>query len=671
MTNLPIVLVLAALSRAALGVPASDTLAGMDAAADVGQLRETLYNRSAPRNQGQAALVLLQQSAPEAAAVVKEALQRWDRPDVVQAVCAAIQTLGDGQFEQQLLKTLTCDQPAIRQAGGDALAATGDGKLATQLQSLAQDRSAAAATRLAAVNVLGKMPHKPAAGALIELLALESESLRQEAIAALEELTGRSFGSNLGQWQAWWSRQKNLSEQQWLDARMAYLAARSRRLRDDLQHAESHILQLHQQLFAKVPATDRPGHLRTLTRNEYAAVRGQAVIWIVELLPEATPAGQKTLIETLLSLSDDGAESVQRAATLALEKVNDPRAFERLVMLLGADSSAVRAAAARGLGRCRLGETQHAADLNNQAVAALEKALSDPSLAVVAEAAESLGSLGVAASAPILARLLRHRAEPVRQAAARGLERVAAPVVLADLKTGLDDPAASVRFSLVAALGRTGAAATLSDQQRIEILRRLEAVLIQDTDPGVRSRAATVLGDLGTPAELPLLWRRVTATEDNRVQLKAWNAMLDILSRSFNPTLVNEWDRTLAEQKQLARRLEMLVEIRARWLKQESAKPYLDELTALLVQAALAQKKWNQALPLALDLAKRASSDAELKKRLRWLLVAGNQALDEQNSQEVIQVVGQMLADVQGLLVNSGDLAAEFERLRQRTQINP
>ncbi len=667
MTNLPVLLVLAALCRVASLSPSPQASAGAETP-DPARLRELLYHRQSPQQQSQAAVLLLQQRSPETAGWLGEALLRSDRPDVVQAVCAAIQTQRDGRFEAELLKALQAEAAAVRQSAAEALGATGSAALVSRLRSLVEDRTAMPATRQAAVGVLGKMPQKAAAQALIDLLASDTEIVRQEALAALAELTGQRVGGDVLHWRAWWDQQKDRTEPQWLAARSAYLAARGRRLREDLQHAENHILQLHQQLYAKVPAADRPAHLRALSRNEYPAVRHQAVLWLVELLAEPNGAGQKSLIETLLALSEDGDESVQRGAALALEKVNDPRAFERLLMLLGAEPASVRAAAARGLGRCRLGDSAEAADLNNKAVAALEKTLGDSSLAVVAEAAESLGSLGLPASAPILARLLKHRSEPVRQAAARGLERVAGPVILADLKTGLNDPAASVRFSLVAALARTGAAPGLSDGQRIEILKRLETVLIQDSDPGVRSRAATVLGDLGTAAELPLLWQRVIATEDNRVQLKAWNAMLDILGRSLNPALISQWDQTFAEQKQFARRLEMLTEVRGRWLKQDAAKPYLDEVSGLLVQAALAQRKWGQAMPLALDLAKRAPSDAELKKRLRWLLVAGTQALDEQKSQEVVQ----MLAGVQGLLVNSGDLAAEFERLRQRAgQQNP
>jgi hypothetical protein len=83
-----------------------------------------------------------------------------------------------------------------------------------------------------------------------------------------------------------------------------------------------------------------------------------------------------------------------------------------------------------------------------------------------------------------------------------------------------------------------------------------------------------------------------------------------------------------------------------------------------LVQAQLAQRKWADAIPLASDLAKRASSEAELKKRLRWVLIAGSQAVDDNKSQDALQ----MLQNVEELLTRCRDLGPEFDALRQRAR---
>ena len=97
----------------------------------------------------------------------------------------------------------------------------------------------------------------------------------------------------------------------------------------------------------------------------------------------------------------------------------------------------------------------------------------------------------------------------------------------------LDDPSATVRFSLVGALAHAaGDGSSLGAPQRERLLARLEALLERDADPGVRSRAATVLGECGPPAALQALWRRVQAAEDGRVQEKSWAALIEIVVRS-------------------------------------------------------------------------------------------------------------------------------------------
>lgn len=659
MTSLHTLVVLVALVGPEPSPPAAETVARP---IELARLRELLYSRQSPQEQSQAALLLVQNLSTEAEQLVAAGLRQHDRPDVFQALAAAIRLRGDTRFLDSLFAALGSEQAPVRQAASDSLARLDNAIVLRKLLSLAEDASASATARQAAVATLGRSMQKSAAIALVSLLSSESAAVRQATAAALEELTGQAYGSDAFAWQNWWEQVKDLSEEEWLAARTSYFADRARRLRDDLAQAENHILQLQQTLYGKIPAADRPSHLRTLTQSNYAAVRVQAASWVMEALAEADGAEKRALMDLLLALSDDGVEAVQRQAVLALEKVKDPRAFERLLALLQAGTVNVRAAAARSLGRYSSQKADESEALRARAIAALDKALGDPSLVVVAEAAESLGSLGVPETAPILAGLLKHPADQVRQAAARALELVANPDVLSDLLAALDDPVPSVRFSLVGALSKVCGTAKLGEKQKADVLQRLQLVLVRDGDPGVRSRAATVVGDHGTPAELPILWQRVQATEDNRVQLKAWTAMIEILGRSANWALLSEWDQRLAEPKEAARRVELLTEVRHRWLKLGAAKPHLDALTVVLVEAQLAQKKWAQALPLAKELAKKAATEAELHKALRWLLVAGNQAVDDRKPQEALL----MLKDIHELLSRSKDLAAEFEALRQR-----
>jgi hypothetical protein len=299
-----------------------------------------------------------------------------------------------------------------------------------------------------------------------------------------------------------------------------------------------------------------------------------------------------------------------------------------------------------------------------QVVPALQKALDDPALEVVVEAAESLGTLGVPEAGPVLIVLLRHPSRSVRQTAAQALERVADLSVLDSLLDALDDSVVTIRFSLVGAIGRAaGDGRGLSEVQRVRLPARLEGLLVGDVDPGVRSRAATVLGECGPPSVLPALWRRVQASEDSRVQEKAWSAVMEILVRAGNLDLLQEWDHVLVEARQGPRRLQLLTEAAGRWPKREETKNLVVTVLETLVQAQLEQGKWSAAFPLVRELLTVAASDAERERRLRWLLAVGEQALKEGNRQEALRAV----REAQPLLGNTG-LASDFEKLEKQAK---
>jgi hypothetical protein len=348
---------------------------------------------------------------------------------------------------------------------------------------------------------------------------------------------------------------------------------------------------------------------------------------------------------------------------LGLGLVADSAAYERLVALLGRGRPPVRAAAARSLAGMARGTTPEALERQRKVVPLLQRALGDPALEVVVEAAEDLGTLGAQEAGPVLTGLLRHPSEPVRQAAAQALERVAEPGVLDGVLQGLDDPSVTVRFSLVGALARVAASGGgLPDEPRKRLLTRLEAALLTDADPGVRSRAATVLGECAGPALAPVLWKCVRAGEDARVQEKAWAALVEIVARAGDLALLQEWDRRLTEARLAPRRLQLLTEVVARWQKQTEAKVPVAAAQETLIQAQLDQGKWTAALPHLREALARPGTEDEVNRRLRWLLAAGEQALQEGNRPEALRAV----QDAQPFLPKSGDLAGAFDKLARR-----
>jgi HEAT repeat protein len=650
----------------ALGMlaPAADT--SPTPAPDTARLREMLYDSKHPHKQSQAALLLVQSAAPEAAEIVRQGLKQTDSPEVFKVLAFALQLCQDRRFVEPLWATLSGGPLAHRHAAAAALAELAETPLLLRLRSLLEDDRADPAVRQLALKTLGRCGRRQAMVVLLDQLSSDDEAIRKGAADALTELTGQSYGLDIPAWRSWWQRHQNLSNERWLEERLAYQASRAHRLEGDLERAKAQVVSLHQQLYTRLPASDRLNHVQTLADAEDPTVRALAIAWGSELLPAADAVGQRVLADLLLRLSHDGTPAVQRAAVLALGRVADRRAFERLQSLLQHGQGPLRAAAARALGQQVRGSSEEAFARQRQVVPALQKALEDTSLEVVVEAAESLGTLGVPEAGPVLAVLLRHPSASVRQTAALALERVADRSTLDGLLAALDDPVVTIRFSLVGALGHAaGDGRALNETQHSRLLSRLEDVLVRDADPGVRSRAATVLGESGSPAVLPALWKRVRAREEDRVQEKAWAAMVEVMARSNNLDLVQEWNRTLSEAKQDGRRLQLLTEVSSRWQKREETKPAADAVVEILVPVQLSQGKWASAYPLVHALLARQASDAEVAQRLQWLLTIGQQALQEGSRAEALRVV----QEAQPFLGRQTTLAGGFEKLEKQARM--
>ena len=653
----------------------ADHLAPPTSGDDPARLREMLLDRKHPRDQDLAALLLVQSKAPEAEDAVRQGLRQTDEPEVFLALAVALRLEKDARFSEELLEALVGGRPAVRAAAGETLAQLADGPVLARLRTVVEDGRLELPPRQEALAAIGKCGKRAAVPILLDQLEIAEEPLRRLAIDSLTLVTGQTFGPDAARWRAWWHKHKDRSTEQWLEERLAFQVSRAQRLENELDRTKAQLVQLHQQLYQRLPAADRLGHVQALAESEDATVRALAVSWSAELWPQSDAVGQRSLAGVLLGLAHDGNVSVQRPAVLALGRVTDERTFEQLRRLLTRSKPPVRAAAAHALTQQALarapGTDENPAggplypERVRQVVPLLQKALDDPALEVVVAAAEDLGALGVPEAGPVLALLLRHPHEPVRQTAAQALERVADPKVVDGVLRALDDSSITVRFGLVGALGRVASEPQgMTDAQRARMLTRLEDLLLRDPDAGVRSRAATVIGQTGAQVELPFLWRRLQAREDARVQEKTWAAIVEILARSNNPVLLRQWDRTLAEAGQGARRLEMLAEVHDRWKKTDATRPLVPGVTEILVQAQLDQGKWSAAYPMIRELLDRPGEGADLDRRLGWLLKVGERALLEGNKSETLRVV----REAQAFLPRSNGLASDFERLERRAK---
>jgi HEAT repeat protein len=605
----------------------------------------------------------------EATAIVRQGLRQVEAADVYEALTTAIRLRHDVRFNDELFDALSSGPAERRETTARTLGQLVDARGLARLEALARDEKAAPEVRRSALWALGRSGRKSAFALLIRSANEPPEVLRQTAIAALTAMTGLDFGGDTYRWQAWWDGRKDLPEESWLAERLLYQASKARRLEGELDRARTEVVRLHQQFYARLPAADRLGHVEAVSGHEDPAVRALAVTWCTELMPGADAVGQRAVTELLLRLSEDSAADVHRPAVLALGRVSDPRVVDRLQLLMRADRPELRAAAARALTQqaClpRPEKPELTRKIQRQVVPALQKALEDPSLQVVVEAAEDLGSLGLPEAVPVLKGLLKHQSEPVRQTAAQALERVADASVLNDLLAALDESSVAVRFSLIGAVGHAaGDGRTLSAADRTKLLARLEDLLARDADPGVRSRAATVLGECAPSSVLPSLWKRLQASEDSRVQEKAWAAFVAIVIRAANLELLTTWEHTLTEAHQEARQLQLLAAVVEAWKKNNETRPLVVPATEALVQTQLQQGKWAAADPFIRELLAQPGSEADLTRRLRWLLTTGEQALKEGNRADALRVV----QDAQPFLARAKTLVTEFEQLEKRAR---
>lgn len=639
-----------------LSLPIADT--HPSAAPDLARLREVLHDRGQPVEQSQAGLLLVQTHTPEADRIIRQALQETESPEAFLAITSALRLSEDRRFNSELLAAVVSGHSALQQSAADTLCILAEPATIRRLENLADDSQTELRTRQAILLAFGRSGRRSAAAILIKYLR-GPEALRQTAADGLAELTGHAYGNDVGRWGAWWATHGGVSDERWLQERLYYQSSRARRLADELERTHGRVVQLEQQLYSRLPVADRLNHVQELIDSEDPGVRALAVGWSAELLPASDTVGRETLAAVLLRLSHDSSEAVQRQAVLALGRVPQPHTFERLLDLLRTGRPGVRAAAAQAV-------TQQAANqttLRRQVVAALQKALEDPSWEVVVEAAEDLGSLGVPEAGPVLTALLHHSSDAVRQTAARALERVADVTVLDSLLAALADSAVAVRFSLVGAIGHAaGDGRTLIPAQRARLLDRLQDLLERDPDAGVRSRAATVLGQCGSADLLPVLWHRVQAAEDSRVQEKTWSAMLAIIARSRSVVVVKTWDSQIAAAHQDSRRLQMLAALVDAWKSGEDTVSFVGPVTEMLIQAQLDQGKWASALPMIRELLKRPSAASATEHRLRWLLLAGQQALRADNVAECLHIV----QDAQPFLTGNPALASEFTALARQ-----
>jgi HEAT repeat protein len=268
---------------------------------------------------------------------------------------------------------------------------------------------------------------------------------------------------------------------------------------------------------------------------------GPLVVW-----PRPVPAG---LVTALLQAVDDENDKVRLDAIYAAGVIaKAPLAADqvaRLIKALDHYDPAVRAGAARVIGRLKIAEAGDALgkavndsqpEVRYAAMRALGAIRDTRAVAALTEqfvyykkgegawsALEALGRIGVPASVPLFTERLQDKDPYLRRAAAEGLGRAGDATAIEALeRNATSDESPMVRIAMAFALQKLGrnyatrvidlmAASKVQAQGQeylIELGPSMAAVIaprIQEPDPGIRAALIDVLGVVGDASTIPAL----------------------------------------------------------------------------------------------------------------------------------------------------------------------
>ena len=232
--------------------------------ADPARLQETLRDRRDPAGQSQAALLLVQCPTEDAENAVRQALEQTEEVDVFSVLAGAVRLCQDDRFAEELLAALRSVRPLGAPGGG-----RGAGRLAAcRSHAPAQGDRGGRQIGIARPSggVVGAGAQRPQ-GRGADFVGAFGRRQRGACKAApptrWRTLAGQSFGVDAARWREWWDRHKDMSNDRWLEMRLACQTSRVRRLEGDLERARMQVLRLQQQVYSRLPAADRPNYIQT------------------------------------------------------------------------------------------------------------------------------------------------------------------------------------------------------------------------------------------------------------------------------------------------------------------------------------------------------------------------------------------------------------------------
>lgn len=497
-------------------------------------------------------ITALESGAPPVQAAVASALA--DLPQYLRSDCI-----------EPLLKMLIGPDAEARQAAALALASYRDATVVPDLASIALDPQRDIPSRLAAIDALGMMTRREAAGVLV--LALEDEMVQAAALTALEQATALRFEEGAVSARAWWDRTRNIAVEDWQRLQLDRLTWQFRESERERALLEGRLAKVMRDAYLLKPEADRATMLLSMLSDASPAIQ----LLALELMQAAAAEGRLPSADAVARVRElmvTATTRVRAAAVRTLSVLRDTADAEPMLARLTAEHSPqVLTALINALGHIggptagpRLLEILHGANeaCRNEAITALGRLAERGALLPESRAALVNDLMELERNARSDA-ALRERVVP---AMARVADPAFGPLLLAALEP--ENPA-GVRQSAVRgieALARSAAENGTNHHAESESFRRALGIAADDPDVGLRKAAVAALAAIGpTEEQAPSLWRRATdpsGEPDAAVRQGAWHAVLRWLSGQ-PASVVLDWAEKLPDRADTASQLAELL----------------------------------------------------------------------------------------------------------------
>jgi HEAT repeat protein len=395
------------------------------------------------------------------------------------------------------------NNPSVNEAAADALAAYRDDPRAlTALADSARDDTQPLLSRTYAIRALSRIPDPRAAVALVGLLGDSRALIRNAAIDALEELTGRhDIGADVASWRRWQQQNANKQVAQWKADILNARAAVQDDLRRRNQELTTELSNRLAQAFNAANPQQKPIVLLDMLKSPVAGVRAIGADLVVKDFARRLVPPTPELRDRLIDAIGDSDRDVRLQAAKTLYDLNEFGAYDALLAQLPSERDEnVRVLQLRLLGRLEIDPK----NTRIRSVILIRSLLSDSSLLVQKAAADAIQQFG-----PALVKqdavLKARQAQDLSQELSKVIARPAR-----------EPEAADVRNSSIAALGALKSPI---------ILNLAPQLLKRNESKPTRAAIVHALGELGDPHGGDIIAGWLPQEEDKAVRYEALIAL--------------------------------------------------------------------------------------------------------------------------------------------------